>query len=118
LAATGRTGSVRQLPSGRDSEGALFPKTVDGDGVGNRQAIARDSLAIEIEPLRDKRAGPHPHEPTACGPCASGRQERAGRFSCLGGQSTSYDVLVPEIRNPPEHGAAIWVFEVPPPRRR
>jgi len=25
----------------------------------------------------------------------------------------SDDVLVPEIRNPPEHGAAIWVFEVP-----
>ena len=27
-----------------------------------------------------------------------------------GYQSTSYDVLVPEIRNPPDHGAAIWVF--------
>jgi alcohol dehydrogenase (cytochrome c) len=30
-----------------------------------------------------------------------------------GYQSTSYDVLVPEIQNPPDHGAAIWVFEVP-----
>ncbi|MQA29471.1 MAG: PQQ-binding-like beta-propeller repeat protein [Luteitalea sp.] len=30
-----------------------------------------------------------------------------------GYQSNSYDVLVPEIRNPPDHGAAIWVFEVP-----
>lgn len=30
-----------------------------------------------------------------------------------GYQSTSWDVLVPEIKNPPEHGAAIWVFEVP-----
>ena len=30
-----------------------------------------------------------------------------------GYQSTSYDVLVPEIRNPPEHGAAVWVFALP-----
>ncbi len=30
-----------------------------------------------------------------------------------GYQSTSYDVLVPEIRNPPEHGSSLWVFEVP-----
>ena len=30
-----------------------------------------------------------------------------------GYQSNSYDVLVPEIKNPPDHGAAIWVFEVP-----
>jgi alcohol dehydrogenase (cytochrome c) len=30
-----------------------------------------------------------------------------------GYQSTSYSVLVPEIQNPPDHGAAIWVFEVP-----
>ena len=30
-----------------------------------------------------------------------------------GYQSNSYDVLVPEIQNPPDHGAALWVFEVP-----
>ncbi len=30
-----------------------------------------------------------------------------------GYQSTSYSALVPEIQNPPDHGAAIWVFEVP-----
>jgi alcohol dehydrogenase (cytochrome c) len=30
-----------------------------------------------------------------------------------GYQSTTYDLLVPEIQNPPDHGAAIWVFEVP-----
>ena len=30
-----------------------------------------------------------------------------------GYQSNSYDALVPEIQNPPDHGAAIWVFEVP-----
>jgi hypothetical protein len=23
-------------------------------------------------------------------------------------------MLVPELRNPPDHGAAVWVFEVPP----
>jgi alcohol dehydrogenase (cytochrome c) len=30
-----------------------------------------------------------------------------------GYQSNSYDALVPEIQNPPDHGAALWVFEVP-----
>src|SRR3954471_8734500 len=30
-----------------------------------------------------------------------------------GYQSDSYNALVPEIQNPPDHGAAIWVFEVP-----
>ncbi len=30
-----------------------------------------------------------------------------------GYQSTSWGSIVPEIQNPPEHGAAIWVFEVP-----
>jgi alcohol dehydrogenase (cytochrome c) len=30
-----------------------------------------------------------------------------------GYQSNSYDALVPEIQNPPDHGAAIWVFELP-----
>ena len=32
-----------------------------------------------------------------------------------GYQSNSYSVLVPEIQNPPDRGAAIWVFEVPSP---
>jgi alcohol dehydrogenase (cytochrome c) len=30
-----------------------------------------------------------------------------------GYQSTSYSALVPELQNPPDHGAAIWVFELP-----
>jgi alcohol dehydrogenase (cytochrome c) len=30
-----------------------------------------------------------------------------------GSQSTAYAVLVPELRNPPDHGATLWVFEVP-----
>jgi alcohol dehydrogenase (cytochrome c) len=30
-----------------------------------------------------------------------------------GSQSTAYTTLVPEIRIPPDHGASIWVFEVP-----
>ena len=25
----------------------------------------------------------------------------------------TFPVLVPEIQNPPDHGAAIWVFELP-----
>ena len=30
-----------------------------------------------------------------------------------GPETATYSVLVPEIRNPPQHGAAIWVFELP-----
>lgn len=45
---------------------------------------------------------------------AAGGQEYVAVVVGPGGyQSTSYDVLVPEIQNPPDHGAAIWVFEVP-----
>jgi len=49
---------------------------------------------------------------------AGGREFVAVVVGPGGYQSTSYDVLVPEIRNPPEHGAALWVFEVPTPRAR
>ena len=44
---------------------------------------------------------------------AGGREFVAAVVGPGGYQSTTYDVLVPEIKNPPEHGAAIWVFEVP-----
>jgi alcohol dehydrogenase (cytochrome c) len=44
---------------------------------------------------------------------ANGREYIAIVVGPGGYQSTSYDVLVPEIKNPPDHGAAIWVFEVP-----
>jgi PQQ-dependent dehydrogenase (methanol/ethanol family) len=44
---------------------------------------------------------------------ANGREYVAIVVGPGGYQSTSYDVLVPEIKNPPDHGAAIWVFEVP-----
>ena len=30
-----------------------------------------------------------------------------------GAQAATYPPLVPEIQNPPDHGAAIWVFELP-----
>jgi alcohol dehydrogenase (cytochrome c) len=30
-----------------------------------------------------------------------------------GAQTMTFPVLVPEIENPPDHGAAIWVFELP-----
>lgn len=30
-----------------------------------------------------------------------------------GAQTGTFPVLVPEIQNPPDHGAAIWVFELP-----
>ena len=29
-------------------------------------------------------------------------------------QSRAYTGLVPELRNPPDHGATLWVFTVPP----
>lgn len=30
-----------------------------------------------------------------------------------GSQAATFPILVPEIQNPPDHGAAIWVFELP-----
>jgi alcohol dehydrogenase (cytochrome c) len=45
---------------------------------------------------------------------AVGGQEYVAVIVGPGGyQSDSYAALVPEIKNPPDHGAAIWVFEVP-----
>ena len=45
---------------------------------------------------------------------ASNGQEYVAMVVGAGGyQSTTYNTLVPEIQNPPDHGAAIWVFEVP-----
>jgi alcohol dehydrogenase (cytochrome c) len=43
----------------------------------------------------------------------NGRQYVAIVVGPGGYQSTSWDSLVPEIQNPPDHGAAVWVFEVP-----
>jgi hypothetical protein len=30
-----------------------------------------------------------------------------------GAQAATFPPLVPEIRNPPDRGAAVWVFELP-----
>jgi alcohol dehydrogenase (cytochrome c) len=30
-----------------------------------------------------------------------------------GAHAATWPVLVPEIQNPPDHGAALWVFELP-----
>jgi hypothetical protein len=30
-----------------------------------------------------------------------------------GAQAVTFPALVPEIRNPPDRGAGIWVFELP-----
>jgi alcohol dehydrogenase (cytochrome c) len=49
---------------------------------------------------------------------AGGREFVAVVVGPGGYQSNSYDVLVPDIKNPPEHGAAIWVFDVPVRRPR
>jgi alcohol dehydrogenase (cytochrome c) len=41
-----------------------------------------------------------------------GKQYVAIVVSAGGSQSATFSVLVPEIQNPPEHGAAVWVFEL------
>ena len=43
----------------------------------------------------------------------NGRQYVAVVVGNGGAQAATFPVLVPEIKNPPEHGAAIWVFELP-----
>ena len=42
----------------------------------------------------------------------NGKQYIALTVGNGGGQSTTFPPLVPEIRNPPDRGAAIWVFEL------
>jgi len=43
----------------------------------------------------------------------NGRQYVAVTVGGGGPITGTYPVLVPEIQNPPDHGAAIWVFELP-----
>ncbi|PWU01613.1 MAG: alcohol dehydrogenase [Terriglobia bacterium] len=43
----------------------------------------------------------------------SGKQYVAMVVGNGGAQAATWPVLTPEIRNPPDHGAAIWVFELP-----
>jgi alcohol dehydrogenase (cytochrome c) len=43
----------------------------------------------------------------------NGKQYLAVVVGAGGAQSVTFPVLVPEIQNPPDHGAAIWVFELP-----
>jgi len=47
----------------------------------------------------------------------NGKQYVAVVVGSGGAQSLTFPVLVPEIRNPPDHGAAIWVFELPDKKR-
>jgi alcohol dehydrogenase (cytochrome c) len=42
-----------------------------------------------------------------------GKQYIAMVVGSGGYQSGSYDVMVPEIKNPPDRGAALWVFTLP-----
>ena len=44
---------------------------------------------------------------------ANGQEYIATVVGPGGSQSNAYTALVPEMRSPPDHGAAIWVFEVP-----
>jgi len=44
----------------------------------------------------------------------NGRQFVALTVGNGGAQAATFPALVPEIRNPPDRGAAVWVFELPP----
>jgi hypothetical protein len=44
---------------------------------------------------------------------AGGRDYVAVIVGPGGFQSNAYLPLVPEIRNPPDHGATLWTFELP-----
>jgi len=80
--------------------------------VGSLDRVLQARDAATGEPLWKTRLNDVP----SSGPItftANGRQFIAAVTGPGGYQSTSYDVLVPEIRNPPEHGSSIWVFEVP-----
>jgi alcohol dehydrogenase (cytochrome c) len=48
----------------------------------------------------------------------NGRQFVALTVGNGGAQAATFPPLVPEIRNPPDHGAAVWVFELLPGARR
>lgn len=45
-----------------------------------------------------------------------GRQYLAVTVGSGGPLTQTYSVLVPEIANPPDHGAEVWVFELPQPQ--
>ena len=47
---------------------------------------------------------------------ANGQEYVAMVVGSGGYQSTSYDLLVPEIQNPQDRNAALWVFALPSPR--
>jgi outer membrane protein assembly factor BamB len=44
---------------------------------------------------------------------ANGRQFVAMVVGNGGAQAATFPVLVPEIRNPPDRGASVWVFALP-----
>jgi hypothetical protein len=44
----------------------------------------------------------------------NGRQYIALVTGNGGAQANTFGALVPEIRNPPDRGATLWVFELPP----
>ena len=44
---------------------------------------------------------------------ANGQQYVAMVVGPGASQSRAYTGLVPELKNPPNHGATLWVFEVP-----
>ena len=44
---------------------------------------------------------------------ANGKQYIAVTVGNGGAQAATFPALTPEIKNPPDRGAAIWVFELP-----
>ena len=48
----------------------------------------------------------------------NGRQYVAMVVGNGGAQAATFPALVPEIRNPPDRGASVWVFALPERQRR
>lgn len=79
-------------------------------GSLDRMLIAHDAATGEV--LWQTRLNDVPSAPPITY-TANGRQYVAAMVGPGGYQSTSYSILVPEIQNPPDHSAALWVFELP-----
>ena len=90
-------------------------RSVGGGQSGDRRVhLDRRIAAYDAgtgEPLWQTRLNEVPSAaPITYG--ANGRQYVAVIVGSGGYQSGSYGVMVPEIKNPPDRGAALWVFEL------
>jgi alcohol dehydrogenase (cytochrome c) len=85
--------------------GIVFAGSLDRDLKAYDAATGRTLWQIRLNDV-----------PTSCPITftAHGRQYVAVVTGSGGPLTNTYSVLVPEIENPPAHGAQVWVFELPP----